>query len=302
MPEEARHGYTLELSEPERMRYRMMAGLARENEADLWACAGIVQGSRVADVGCGPGAVLTEIAQIVGPEGTVVGVEPGEPARAAAREELDSLGLDHVEVREGNGETTGLDPGAWDCVMMRHVLTHTGDGAERIVAHLATLLAPGGHLYLVDTDLDAARATPPDPDIREQFDRYAEFHRALGNDVRMGPRLGTLLRAAGLEVAEHRGGFQRIPALLLAAGGPIVSARDAMIAHGILSQDETESWETARQRYAAQPDAELWMANFIAIGRKPEAMGWPVTPRRTRPAPTFGCGARTAGSRPASWT
>jgi len=271
MPEESTRGYTLELSETERMRYRMMAGLARENEADLWEYAGIVPGARVADVGCGPGAVLAEIAQIVGLEGSVVGVEPGQPAREAAREELDSLGLDHVEVREGNGEATGLDPGVWDCVMMRHVLTHTGKAAERILSHLVTLLAPGGHLYLVDVDLDATRATPPDPGIQEQFERYAEFHRALGNDVRMGARLGSLLRAAGLELAEHRGIFQRVPAMLLAMGGPLVSAQDAMIATGIVKQDETEAWESARQRFAALPDAELWFANFLAIGRKPEA-------------------------------
>lgn len=269
MPEESSRGYTLELSEPERMRYRMMAGLARENEADLWEYAGIVPGARVADVGCGPGAVLTEIAQIVGPDGTAVGVEPGEPAREAAREELDSHGLEHVEVREGNGEETGLEPDAWDCVVMRHVLTHTGEAAERIVAHLATLLAPGGHLYLVDVDLDSSRSTPPDPEIQEQFERYSAFHRALGNDVRMGPRLGALLRAAGLEVAEHQGTFQRIPALLMAAGGPLVSAQDAMIATGIATAEEAEAWEAARQRFSALPDAEVWMGSFIAIGRKP---------------------------------
>ena len=269
MPDEPSRGYTLALSEPERMRYRMMAGLARENEADLWEYAGIVPGARVADVGCGPGAVLTEIAQIVGPEGTVVGVEPGQPAREAAREELDSFGLEHVEVRAGDGEATGLDPGAWDCVMMRHVLTHTGDAAERIVAHLATLLAPGGHLYLVDVDLDATRSSPADPDIQHQFERYAVFHRGLGNDVRMGARLGALMRAAGLEVAEHRGTFQRIPAMLLTEGGPLVSAQDAMIAEGVLPADEVDAWDAARQRFAAQPDAEMWFASFIAIGRKP---------------------------------
>jgi SAM-dependent methyltransferase len=251
------------------MRYRMMAGLARENEADLWEYAGIVPGARVADVGCGPGAVLTEIAKIVGPEGLAVGVEPGQPAREAAREELDSFGLEHVEVREGNGEATGLDPGVWDCVVMRHVLTHTGAAVERIVAHLATLLAPGGHLYLVDVDLDATRSSPVDSEITEQFERYAEFHRALGNDVRMGARLGTLVRSAGLEVAEHRGSFQRVPAMLLADGGPLVSAQDAMIAEGILKADEVDAWEAARQRFAAQPDAEMWFATFIAIGRKP---------------------------------
>jgi ubiquinone/menaquinone biosynthesis C-methylase UbiE len=262
-------GYTLELSEPERMRYRMMAAIARDEEAELWELAGIVPGARVADVGCGPGAVLTEIAKIVGPDGTAVGVEPAESAREAAREELDSHGLEHVEVREGNGAATGLEPGAWDCVMMRHVLTHTGSAADGIVAHLATLAKPGGHVYLVDVDLDASRSTPADPSIQAQFERYAEFHRRRGNDVRTGPRLGAMLRTAGLDVIENRGSFTRVPAELIAGGGPLVSAQEAMFAAGMLTPDEAEQWAEARDRFLAQPGAEMWFAAFIAIGRRP---------------------------------
>ncbi len=264
----AEPSYTLTLSEPERLRYRMMAATAREEEAELWQTAGIVPGARVADVGCGPGAVLAEIAKVVGPEGSAVGVEPAEQARLAARDELDSLGLEHVEVHEGSGEATGLDPSAWDCVMMRHVLTHTGEAADRIVAHLATLVAPGGHVYLVDTDLDAARTAPADPAVQEQYDRYADFHRRLGNDPRTGPRLGTMLRAAGLEVVENEGRYQRVPAELLAMGGPLVSAEEAMINAGVLTRDELRGLGAARQRFAAVPDAEMWFARFVAIGRR----------------------------------
>ena len=269
MAAESDSAYTLELSEPERLRYRMMAGFARDEEAELWENAGIVSGARVADVGCGPGAVLAEIAKVVGDDGTVVGIEPGRPAREAAREELDSLGFEHVEVRDGTGDATGLEPGAWDCVMMRHVLTHTGAAADGIVAHLATLAAPGGHVYLVDVDLDATRSAPADADIQEQFDRYAAFHRARGNDARMGTRLGTMLRTAGLEVVEHQGSYRRIPATLLLAGGPLVSAQSAMIASGLLTAEEAGAWDEARQRFAEDPDAEVWFAGFIAIGRKP---------------------------------
>lgn len=261
--------YTLQLSEPERMRYRMMAAFARDEEADLWRTAGVAPGARVADIGCGPGAVLTELAKVVGPDGVAIGIEPGAPAREAAREELDAQGLHHVEVREGSGDSTGLEPGAWDCVMMRHVLTHTGAAVDGIVAHLATLLAPGGHLYLVDVDLDAARSSPPDAEIQEQFDRYADFHRYLGNDARIGTRLGSMMRATGLEVIEHQGMFRRVPAAFLAVGGPLVSAQDAMIASGIMTSSEAEKWLEARRRFGAQPDAELWLPSFIAIGRRP---------------------------------
>ena len=269
MSSETTSGYTLQLSDAERDRYRLMAAMARENEAELWTLAGIRPGASVADVGCGPGAVLVELARVVGSNGTAVGVEPGAPAREAAREELDAAGFPGVEVREGDGGATGLEPDSWDAVMMRHVLTHTGPAADGIVAHLATLLAPGGHLYLVDVDLDAFRCTPRDSALEQQFAAYAEFHRSLGNDTRMGPRLGAMMRTSGLEVVEHRGFFQRVPGVMVATGGPLASAKDAMIAAGIMTSEDAERWEGERHRFAGIPDAEIFSPVFVAIGRRP---------------------------------
>ncbi len=61
--------YSLKLSERERMRYRVMAANAADNEAAECPAAGIAPGTRMADVGCGPGAVLRLLAERVGAEG-----------------------------------------------------------------------------------------------------------------------------------------------------------------------------------------------------------------------------------------
>jgi ubiquinone/menaquinone biosynthesis C-methylase UbiE len=53
----------------------MMAEAARQAEADLWEPAGIVTGARVADVGCGPGALLAALAATVGPHGRITAVD-----------------------------------------------------------------------------------------------------------------------------------------------------------------------------------------------------------------------------------
>ena len=47
--------------------------------------AGIPTGQRVLDVGCGPGALTTELVRRLGPE-TVSAVDPSEPFVAAAHE------------------------------------------------------------------------------------------------------------------------------------------------------------------------------------------------------------------------
>ena len=55
-------------------------------EAEAWARAGIVPGARVADIGCGPGAITAEIVRIVGAEGEVVGVDrDADRARCRSR-------------------------------------------------------------------------------------------------------------------------------------------------------------------------------------------------------------------------
>jgi 2-polyprenyl-3-methyl-5-hydroxy-6-metoxy-1,4-benzoquinol methylase len=76
-------GYALRLTDAEIGRYRMMAEQARTAEADLWRLAGIGPGARVADLGCGPGALLPALAAEVGPTGHVTGVD-GDPAAVGA--------------------------------------------------------------------------------------------------------------------------------------------------------------------------------------------------------------------------
>src|SRR5215469_12765512 len=140
--------YSLKLSEQELTRYRMMAASAADNEAAEWSAAGIAPGARIADVGCGPGAVLRLLAERVGPDGQAVGIDADPSAVAVAREQ--TAGLPQARVQAGQADATGLEPGAYDVVMCRHVLAHNGGREAAIVVHLASLAATGGCVYLVD--------------------------------------------------------------------------------------------------------------------------------------------------------
>jgi len=261
--------YALELSEPERTRYREMARRAREQEGERWERYGVVPGARIADVGCGPGAVLVLLAEIVGPEGSVIGVEPNAGARAAALEEISNRGLENASVVEGVGTATTLEAATFDVVMIRHVLFHVGDAVPALLAHAVTLLRPGGHLYDVDVDLTARRLSVNDADFDEQAERYIDFQRSRGNTVDIGPKLGTLLAGAGLELREHEGVIQKVPAALLSIGGPVVAARHEMLAAGTITQDDARRYDAATQRVAATPNAALFISQYIAVGRKP---------------------------------
>jgi SAM-dependent methyltransferase len=176
--------YPLELDQTEVERYRVMAEAARQAEADLWEPAGIVAGARVADVGCGPGALLPALAAAVGPDGRVTAVDADPEAVTAATALVAAAGLGNVAVQQGRAEETGLAAGSLDVVMLRHVLAHNGGAEDAIVAHLATLPRPGGCLYLVDADGTAIQVIPQaeHPDLVELQERYLAFRAASGDD------------------------------------------------------------------------------------------------------------------------
>lgn len=259
--------YALRLSDDERARYRRMAQRAQEQEADLWQLAGLKPGARVADVGCGPGAMLAVLAEVVGPDGHVVGVDADEQAVQAATTAL--AGVPNAEVQSGRAEATGLAESSFDTVILRHVLAHNGGAEQRIVDHLARLARPGGRVYLVDGDLTAMSFTPSLPDAEEFMQRYLNWHTARGNDMRIGRRLAELGRAAGLTVEEFRGWFD-ITELPSGMRGPAWAARESLIADGLATMEDFARWGTAFDEIDSWTERpQVMAAAFAAVCQRP---------------------------------
>ena len=265
---ESRAGdYALRPSEAEVERYAMMARAARESEADLWAAAGIGAGASVADVGCGPGALFPALVDAVGADGKVAGVD-GDPAAVALSQALVAAnGWPNVTAQVGRADATGLPADSFDVVMMRHVLAHNGPTEQAIVDHLARLVRPGGHVYLVDVFGEAIAVVPSDPDLDELDATYRRFHAARGNDLRTGLRLETLLTRAGLEVVAYRGWFNIVKPQG-AMRPPSWAACEAMVAAGFATQDDVSRWDAALTRLMAQQPT-VFASLFGAIGRRP---------------------------------
>ena len=268
-PPDSEGRYALRLDEGEVERYRMMAEQARAAEADLWELAGIGPGARVADVGCGPGAMLPALSGAVGPDGRVQAVDADPSAVAAARALADAAGLENVEVTEGRADRTGLEPGSLDVVMLRHVLAHNGGAEDAIVAHLATLVRPGGCVYLADVDGTAVRILPEHADLADLAERYLAFRAARGDDNRAGLRLADRLARAGLEVVEFHGRYA-IGSPPPGVRPPPWAAREAMLAAGVVTEADVQRWDRAfREIEAAPVRPTVFSPLFTAVGRRP---------------------------------
>lgn len=267
MTERQTGGYALELTAAELERYRMMAELARSAETDLWQVAGLVAGAAVADVGCGPGALFPAFVDAVGEGGRVVGVD-GDPAAVAQAQALVAgNGWTNVTVAQGGASASGLEAGAFDVVTVRHVLAHNGPDEQAIVDHVATLVRPGGCVYLVDIFAGAFGMRPDDPDLRDLNDAYGRFHAARGNDLRTGLRLDALLDRAGLDVIAYRGWFN-IARPQGQVRPPPWAAREAMVAAGIATAEDIARWGAALDRVAGESPT-VFAPLFGAVGRRP---------------------------------
>jgi ubiquinone/menaquinone biosynthesis C-methylase UbiE len=264
------NAYTLVLSDDELRRYRQSAASARVSEQVAWLAAGVRPGARVADIGCGPAAILTELAQLVLPGGVVDGVDRDVQARATAAQMITAAGLDNARVLAGAADETGLEPGAYDTVMMRHVLLHNGPKVPAILDHLATLLRPGGHLYLVETDFLARRLVPIDAELQELTDAFVRLMSGRGNDLQIGPRLGHLLLDAGLELVTFEARYQVFSGeMARTTRMPEWAARDPIIAAGLATEADFTRWEQAWARRVADPTVRFnFVPMFHAIGRR----------------------------------
>ena len=99
--------------------------------------ARVAPGQRVVDVGCGPGALTTELVQRVGPEG-VSAVDPSEPFVAAAKERHPG-----VDVRLASAEQLPFADDAFDSSLAQLVVHFMADPVKGL-EEMRRVTRPGG--------------------------------------------------------------------------------------------------------------------------------------------------------------
>jgi SAM-dependent methyltransferase len=161
----------------------------------IFAEAGIRPGMRVLDLGCGVGDVAFVAADLVGPDGYVVGVDrsPQMVARAGLRAE--QRGLAQVQFVEGDVQ----DPapgGPFDAIVERLVLMHVPDPAA-VLRRQATVLRAGGLVVPIEIDGTTIRSLPATPLASQAVSWLVEAFAKAGIPA-VGPRLWAILQEAGL--------------------------------------------------------------------------------------------------------
>ena len=117
------------------------------------------KGERVVDVGSGAGFDSFVAARQVGESGRVVGVDMTPEMLAKSRSTADTLGLDHVEFREGLAESLPVEDGWADVVISNGVINLCAD-KQAVFTDIRRVLKPGGWLQFAD--IANGRPVPPE--------------------------------------------------------------------------------------------------------------------------------------------
>jgi len=160
--------------------------------ADL---AGVGSGQRVLDVGCGPGALTSELVERVGAS-EVAAVDPSEQFVAAARERHPG-----VDVRRAGAEELPFADGTFDAALAQLVVHFMADPV-RGLAEMARVTRPGGVVVACVWD-HAGEQTPLAPfwQAVHELDPAADDESELAG-AREG-HLAELFVAAGLREVEE---------------------------------------------------------------------------------------------------
>jgi SAM-dependent methyltransferase len=254
------HGYT----EPETRRL----GDQADTLADLLhAGTAYPAGSRVLEAGCGVGAQTVHLAAR-SPGAHLTAVDVSAASLAQARKQISGVDFRQADLFDLDGE--------YDHVFVCFVLEHLPE-PEKALAHLKTLLRPGGTITVIEGDHGSAFFHPRSEHAQAAIDCLVRLQADAGGDALIGRRLHPLLTGAGFGdvTVEPRTVYVDASRPGLVTGftrdtftAMVEGVGETAVARGLITQDRWDHGVADLHRSAGE-DGTFHYAFFKATGSRP---------------------------------
>ena len=222
-------------------------------------------GQRILDAGCGPGFYVAELAEKVGPDGLVVGVDrSADMLRLAAAR---SAGRTNVEYRAGEAAALPVHDEEFDAAVSVQMLEYLTD-VDVALAELYRALRPGGRLALWDIDWSTVSWHSDDPGRMQRVLDAWDLHLA---DPVLPRTLGARLSATGFEdVAADGYAFVSTNLSTEAYAGAIFPVFESyLLASPALVEGEATAWAAEQRELDERGEFFFTSVQFCFSASKP---------------------------------
>ena len=200
MSGKAERDYVLGTHDDELIRLGLQHRVWRPTMLDCWRRNGITTGMRVLDVGSGPGYATLDLAEIVGPTGSVVAVEQSRRFNEVLQKEASVRGLPQISTQEADLMRDDFVSDEFDVAWCRWVACFVAK-PQLLVSKISRALKPGGlaifHEY---SDYGTWQFAPSRPILEDFVREVMESWRAQGGEPNIAKEFPVLLERAGFEV------------------------------------------------------------------------------------------------------
>jgi SAM-dependent methyltransferase len=253
----------------EALRLRAQAPDQKAIRQEIVQRARLEKGDCVVENGCGTGALLLDLAAVVGSSGKVIGCEPQPGLAEAARQAVAQASLSAlVRVLPCKLEEAGLEPGSAAATIAQTVLIHVPKARlHDSLAAMISLVRPLGRIISADQDGDTWVIHHPDRDLTRRIAQFNTDQRYA--DGWRGRQLWALFREHGLQNVEvvayahleaGTGGYSFEMAMRISK-----AAADA----GVISHDQCRRWQAELDDTVQLGNWFSSMTYFICTGSKP---------------------------------
>ena len=224
-------------------------------------------GDKVLDVGCGTGADLAPLKELVGAHGLVTGIDYDRNMLVRANLAAKSAGVEEGLLHVCSDAThLSLIPDLFDACRSERLFQHL-QRPEFALAEMLRVTKPGGRVVVLDTDHGTWSVDTPEKDIERRLSRFKADH--FGYNGYAGRQLYRLFKQAGLKdvsceiISGYFTNYKLVRFMFL-----LDEVEPAALKAGIINEEELLRWHTSLETAAQGGYFFCSESMVLASGRK----------------------------------